>query len=390
MSETPERYIELGLRLGRHADGLVDAYYGPTEIKERVDAEDLSDPADLARDAAGLLDSLDGLEGQRRKWLRAQLVGLETVARRLAGEDVSYEEEVERCYGVRPEHVPEEQFEQAHHALDEALPGDGSLAERYQAWRDTSTLAGDELARAIDSMAADLRVRTQELTGLPDGEDVEFDYVTDEPWSAFNYYLGGLRSKCAVNTDVPLTPAFLISVVAHETYPGHHTEHAWKESVLVQEQGVIEESILMIGTPHSLISEGIATLASEMALGDETERVAAEHVRDSGVPFDPDLATTVLEASKPLRTVTTNAALLLHSQGASEEETRQYLKHWALASDRRVEQGMRFLTHPVWRTYSTTYTDGYRICSAFVDGDPERFKRLLREQLTPADLQAAT
>ena len=37
-------------------------------------------------------------------------------------------------------------LEQAHRALDEALPGDGSLAERYQAWRDTSTLAGDQLA----------------------------------------------------------------------------------------------------------------------------------------------------------------------------------------------------------------------------------------------------
>jgi len=388
MSDVPERYIELGLRLGRHADGLVDAYYGPAEIKERVEAEELSDPAELARDAAELLDSLDGLEGQRRKWLHAQLVGLETVARRLAGEDVSYEDEVERCYGVRPAHVPEEQFEQAHRVLDEALPGDGSLAERYQAWRDTNTLAGDQLARAIDSMAADLRVRTQELTGLPDGEAVEFDYVTDEPWSAFNYYLGGLRSKCAVNTDVPLTPAVLVSLVAHETYPGHHTEHAWKEQVLVQAQGVVEESILMIGTPHSLVSEGIATLASEMVLGEDAERVAADHVRESGIPFDPELAKTVREAAEPLRTVTTNTALLLHSQGASEDEAREYLKHWGLASDKRVDQGIRFMTHPVWRTYSTTYTDGYRICSAFVDGDPERFKRLLKEQLTPADIQA--
>src|SRR5690242_2447526 len=167
MSDVPERYIELGLRLGRHADGLVDAYYGPSEIKERVDAEDLQAPADLACHAAELLESLDGLDGQRRKWLRAQLVGLETVARRLAGEDVSFEDEVERCYGIRPEHVPEEQFEEAHRALDEVLPGDGSLAERYQAWRETNTLSGEELSRAVDSLASELRARTQELTGLP-------------------------------------------------------------------------------------------------------------------------------------------------------------------------------------------------------------------------------
>ena len=34
-----ERYLVLGLRLGKHVDGLVDAYYGPKELKEQVDAE---------------------------------------------------------------------------------------------------------------------------------------------------------------------------------------------------------------------------------------------------------------------------------------------------------------------------------------------------------------
>jgi len=31
MEVTVERYLLLGLRLGRHVDGLVDAYYGPPE-----------------------------------------------------------------------------------------------------------------------------------------------------------------------------------------------------------------------------------------------------------------------------------------------------------------------------------------------------------------------
>ena len=32
-------YLELGLRLGRHVDGLVDAYYGPPELADAVGAE---------------------------------------------------------------------------------------------------------------------------------------------------------------------------------------------------------------------------------------------------------------------------------------------------------------------------------------------------------------
>ena len=83
-----ERYLLLGLRLGGLIPGLVDAFYGPAALSARVEVEGTPDPAALAAEAQGLLTGLDGsVEGeQRTRWLRAQLVGLETVARRLAGE----------------------------------------------------------------------------------------------------------------------------------------------------------------------------------------------------------------------------------------------------------------------------------------------------------------
>jgi hypothetical protein len=377
-----ERYLELCLRLGRHVDGLVDAYYGPPEISERVDAEELREPAALAEDAASLLKGLDD-----HRWLRAQLVGLETVACKLAGEEIPYEDEVERCYGVRPEWVSEDSFEAAHRELEEALPGAGPLAERYQAWREGNGLTGDALVTVFQAVAEDFRSRTQSIFGLPDGESVEVDYVSDEPWAAFNYYLGGLRSRIAVNTDVPMTPDFLVELAAHEAYPGHHTEHSWKEQLHVRDGGRLEESALMVGTPSSLISEGIAGLATEILLGDEEEHVIAAHVEGTEVAYDPDLSRTVKEARRPLIYVGRNVALLLHTRGASKEEAIEYSMRWALSSRRRAEQSVRFNTDPVWRSYVTTYTAGYDLCLAFVDGDPERFKRLLTEQLTPADLR---
>ena len=389
MSDVPDRYVELGLRLGRHVEGLVDAYFGPAELKARVDAEELRAPDDLARDAAELVGAVEGagLEPSRQKWLHAQLLGLETVARRLSGEEIAFEDEVERCYGVRPERVPEETFEEVHSALDEVLPGPGSLSERYQEWLEGDPLTGEELAGVIDSLLEELRSRTLALVGLPEGEAVRVEYVEDEPWGAFNYYEGGLRSRIAVNTDVPMTPPFLAELVAHEAYPGHHTERIWKELLLVQ-QGQVEESIVMIGAPQSTVAEGIASLAAEMALGDEQQAVTAEHVRGAGVAYDPELSRAVQHAARPLRQVGTNAALILHADGGSVEDARAYLMHWGLTSERRADQALRFITDPVWRTYGTTYTDGYRLCRAFVDGDPARFKRLLIEQLTPADLGA--
>jgi hypothetical protein len=381
-------YLSLGLRLGRHIDGLVDAYFGPRELAEEAESEQPRDPSALVADAATMLEWLDdaGLEPQRARWLRAQVVGLETVARKLAGEEIAYEDEVERCYGVRPQRVPEEVFEAAHEELDAALPGPGTVAERYQAWREGDGLQGEALAGVTETLASDFRARTESLAGLPAGESVDIEYVSDEPWAAFNYYLGELRSRVAVNTDVSLTPTFLTELIAHETYPGHHTERAWKEELLVRERDQPEETILLIGTPQSLIAEGIASLAPEILLGDEEHEVTASHVSGTGVAYDPEVSRAVTQARIPLTDVPGNVAFLLHADGVSVGEAEAYLRRWALTSEKRAKQSLRFATDPVWRAYGTTYTDGYRLCRDWVGGDPERFKRLLTEQLTSADL----
>ena len=106
----------------------------------------------------------------------------------------------------------------------------------------------------------------------------------------------------------------------------------------------------------------------------------------TGIEYDPELSNLVKKARRPFELVGGNVALMLHSDGASVEEARDYLMRWSLSSERRADQQISFITDPTWRAYVSTYTDGYRLCRDFVDGDPQRFKRLLTEQLTPADL----
>ena len=364
----------------------MDAYYGEPAVKERIDAEPLPEPASLAEDAARLRTELDGLEEQRRRWLHAQLVGLETVARKLAGEKFAFADEVERCYGVRPRRTPEDEIDSAHAGLDAALPGTASLAERYREWREAQTVPKERLGSILSDIVEELRARTRELLGLPEGESYELQLVSDEPWSAYNYYEGRLRSRIAVNTDVPMATNFLTELMAHELYPGHQTEHAWKEQLLYREGGRPEASILMIGTPESLIAEGIAGLAAEMVLEDE-DAFAAEVLGRHGIDYDADVARAVKAVRRPLGRVSDNAAMMLYEDGATEDETLEYLKDRALMSERRATQAMKFIADPIWRSYVTTYEDGYELCKAWVDGDPARFKRLLTEQLTPADLR---
>jgi hypothetical protein len=72
----------------------------------------------------------------------------------------------------------------------------------------------------------------------------------------------------------------------------------------------------------------------------------------------------------------------------------KYLQRWLLLPERRARQSLRFLSHPLWRAYTSTYVEGYRLLSAWLAARPagqavgERFVRLLDEPLTPARIAA--
>src|SRR4051794_9433193 len=144
---------------------MVDAYYGPPDLAERANATAApKPPGQLADDARRLLADLvagaddDTVDAARRHWIAAQVEGLLTTARRLAGEPIRFSDEVESCYGVRPQRVDEETFEAAHRRLDAVLPataGTATLAERYSAWREAQAVPVDKLQAAVNSLADD-------------------------------------------------------------------------------------------------------------------------------------------------------------------------------------------------------------------------------------------
>jgi hypothetical protein len=381
-----ERYLLLGLRLGKHVDGFVDAYFGPPELADEVEPEPPADPAELAVEAETLLALVgaSGLDPLRARWLRAQLVGLQTVARRLAGDDVSWLDEAERCYGVRPAFASEERFEEAHGLLDAAF-GD---ADGYRRWLDAQVVPPDRLLEAATVLRDEARRRTAERFGLPEGEDTYLELVSDEPWAAFNYYQGGLRSRVVINTDLPTWSHRLGHLVAHELYPGHHTEHASKEHGLVRAQGIAEESILLTGTPQSLVAEGIGELATEMAFGERPHVEAEALLRPLGLPYDVERAESWQRAQQLLRSVGDNMAYLLNVERRPRAEVVDYGVRWSRLPRDRIEKTADFVTDPTWRAYSVCYTNGEDLVRAHVGGDHERFRRLLTEQVTTADLTA--
>ena len=396
-------YLLLALRLDQRIPGLVDGYFGPADLKAQVDLEQLRPPARLVEDAERLADRLDAevADPARRAWLRVQLVALATHARALAGEALAYLDLVERCFDAAPVRRGDAFFGAIAAELDAVVPGRGDLGDRLAAWDDRMTVPPDRLPGLLDWLVAVARDRAGRLFGLPAGESLTVSLVTGQPWSGYNWYDGGLRSRVDVNIDLPVRAPALIGLVAHETYPGHHLEHAWHERVLVEQAGRLESSALLINTPECFVSEGLAEVGRRFVAPPETEvDLVAETLERAGLT-DParvtrteaEIAVRIGRAREGMRATSVDAALLRHVDGRPPDEVLRWLETVGLQAPDRARKSLEFVEDPLWRTYTFVYTEGAGLLERWLDAvpaadRPARFRRLLVEQLTPSGIAA--
>ncbi|ADB73712.1 hypothetical protein [Geodermatophilus obscurus] len=390
--DVPLEYVRLGLRFDRLESGFVDAYTGDRRVRAAVEDEPAPTPQGLRDQARALLGELGAadLPADRARFIRGQLTALECSARKMAGEPVPFLEEVRSYFQVDLTLGDPAAYAAAHAELDGLLPGSGSLSDRYAAHRRREECPPERLAEAVHVLSSALRDRVRVDYGLPEVETVRYEVVTDKPWSGFNYYEGDYRSRVAINADLPHRLGQLPHLVAHEAYPGHHTEHCRKELGLVERGARLEHTVFLVNTPECLMAEGLADLGVQAAIGTGWGPWAAEVLGDLGLRFDGHLAERVAAVAAPLNRVRQDAAVLLHDRGAGADEVAAYIQRWSLVSADRARQQLRFLTHPLWRAYTTTYVEGFDLLSRWLDARPaeqpvaERFVRLLDEPLTPA------
>ena len=398
-------YLLLALRLDQHIPGLVDGYFGPAELKARVDMEQLRGRDRLREDAVALMERVvrEIVEPDRRDWLTAQLGALEAHAAGLAGEPLPYEALVTRLMGFPPRRRDDAEFEDAHTRIDQMLPGDGPLHERIAAWDQTLEIAVDRVPAVVDWLIDRFRGRAAGDFGLPAGEDLAVSLVTGQPWSGYNWFDGGRRSRVDINTDLPIRAPDLVLTVAHETYPGHHLEHAWKEVDLVDGLGRLEASVLLINTPECPISEGLANLGTIFAAPIE-ERAdllvelferAALAVADDQIHGreTAETAAALVEPRRTMAAILGNAAFMRHADGATHNDVLAYLQDVGGYTPAVAAKRLEFIEHPLWRTYVFVYTEGEALVRRWVEAVPPagrtaRFGRLLHEQVTPGRLLA--
>ena len=395
MDELARRYLLLGLRLDRISPGFVDSYVGPPELAEIAQGEaeplaaELHAEALALRDVAHALDS-DGVAGdQRRLWFLGQLRAISAIARQADGEEIAYLDLVEELFGIPIRAVPDQELAAARDRIDAALPGRGSLHERLADLRAAIRVPPDLVVPAVEASASRFRTATRRDFPLPRDESIEWHVAHDQPWMAYAGFLGKGRTRIQVNVDLAADVTMIAFWAAHEAYPGHHAELVTKEQTLIGRASLGEATMQTMNTPEAVLSEGQADVGLEVVMTDSEFADELRRIGDMvGVQADWAAAAAVRRGLNDLQAAVGNAGILLHHEGRSEREVRDYLAEVGIRPPERVEHAMRILRDPVNRTYSFTYSEGERLIRPWleIEGQTLGFGRLLSEELSPAAL----
>jgi hypothetical protein len=375
MDAVAQSYVRLVLALGEHDPYYVDAYYGPEAWRDEAKAEKWSLEAIGTRAAEQLkrLAELDRASIEdptallRRDYLERQLQSLVARLEQLGGKTFTFDEESKALYDAVAPTNGGATFLAVQDQLAALLPGDGPLADRLEAFRQRFVIPPERLDAVFQAAIDACRQRTAARLELPEGESFVVEYVTDQPWSAYNWYQGGFRSLIQVNTDLPIFIDRAVDLACHEGYPGHHVYNALLEKNLVRDRGWPEFSVYPLFSPQSLIAEGTANFGIQVAFpGDE--RVTFE--REVLFPLaglDPEQAGNyyqVLEVLKGLRYAGNEAARQYLDGAIDAQQAAAWLVKYSLSPQDRAEQRVRFIDR--YRSYVINYNLGEDLVEAYV------------------------
>ncbi len=401
MDEIAQDYVHLVLAFGEHDGDYVDAYLGPPAWAEQAKQEPLTLP-EIRAETERLMQAMNALPKPKLELprLRNEAMGkrlLALLARidLISGEPASFDEETRLLYDATAPDRDAAYFEQVLAQIDSLVPGEESLPERVEAFRQQFVIPPEKLATVFNRAIQECRRRTLEHIALPAEENFRIEYVSDKPWSGYNWYQGDFYSLIQINVDLPIYIDRAVDLGCHEGYPGHHTYNVLLEKNLVNERGWLEFSVYPLFSPTSLISEGSANYGINMAFpGDE--RVGFE--RDVLFPLaglNPANAEQYYQLQALLQQLNyagNEAARDYLNKQISREQAVEWLVKYNLNSPERASQRVDFFDK--YRSYVINYNLGKDIVSAYVEREAEQegsnrwrvFTRVLSAPYSPSDL----
>jgi len=402
MNEVSEQYVKLVLALGEHDSAYVDAYYGPEEW--RVAAKQKKIPLqNILLASRHLIDNLemtkasDSMSSLRIDYLKTQLSSLHARANMLKNNvKLDFDTQSRALYDTEAPHYQMSDFDKTLLELDQLLPGDQSLIEKANRFKKQFVIPTDKLKRVFDIAIAECQKRTQVFVDLLDNENFELEFVTNKPWSGYNWYKGNSFSLIQVNTEHPIDISRAIDLGCHEGYPGHHTYNALLEANLVKKRGWKEFTVYALFSPQSLIAEGSANYGIEMAFPGEQKIQFEKEYLFPIAGIDPELADSYQKFSNltaKLSYAGNEVARLYLNGEISKEKAIEMLQKYTLSTEKKASQRIDF-----WNTYGAyviNYNWGKDMVKKWVEsgkdqslkGRWKRFSQLLSTPRLPSTLK---
>lgn len=406
-----QSYLRLTLEAGTYEAEYVDAYYGPQALRDEAIAQPRS-REELITEARAMVVAIDrqlerpafassAMTGghdlrQRLLALRGMLVAADTRLQMIGGMRFAFDAEAQGQFATVPVLHPLSHYDAILANLETLIPGTGPLAARVDAFNERYTIPADRLRVVFDAAIAECRRRTAQNIALPEGESFTMEFVTNKPWSGYNYYQGNYRSLIQINTDLPIRISRAVDLGCHEGYPGHHVLNLMIEENLVRGRGWREYEVNPLYSPTSVISEGSANYGIDLAFPG-AEKLAFE--RDVLYPLaglDPATAddyARVQAATEALSGARLTIARMYLDGAIDRARAVELTQRYLLLSPARAEQSVGFTDH--YRSYVLNYGWGKDLVRAAIEaGNPDqatrwqRMRRILSEPTLPADLVA--
>jgi hypothetical protein len=278
------------------------------------------------------------------------------------------------------------------------LPGGAPLVQKVANFREEFVIAEQLLDTVFQAAIAEARRRTAAHVELPANESFVLEYVTDQPWSGYNWYQGDARSLIQINTDLPIYIERAIDLAAHEGYPGHHVYNVLLEHHLVRGRGWMEFSIYPLFSPQSLIAEGSANYGIRVAFPGEERIAFARSVLFPLARLDTTRVEEyfrILDLTDRLSHAGNEAARRYLNGEIDAAAAADWLERYALMERPRAEQRVRFFD--AYRSYVINYNYGQDLVREWIERqggtaeNPERrwelFEQLLASPRLPSGLR---
>jgi hypothetical protein len=401
IDDLAKRYLVLELSMGEIAPGHVDAYFGPDEFYTQ--AKEIGLGLNAIKVASGELEAKllemdtagDAVLANRVEGLLARLLALNTRIALKEGEAIAFDDEVERLFATSLAPIEPGYLDAVLAEIDTLVPGDGPLNERVDAFLDGFNIPPEKLAEVFNTALEECKRRTLEFMDLPAGESFTVEYVTDKPWSGYNWYQGGSVSLIQINTDLPSRINSAVTLGCHEGYPGHHVYNTLLEQNMVDGMGWLEFSLYPLFSPQSLIAEGSGNYGIELAFPGEERIEYEKNVLFPMAGLDPESAGDfyrLLELQDKLNFSRNEAARAYLDGEADAEQTIEQLMKYSLTTRKRAEQSLSFIE--TYRSYVINYNHGKAMVAAYIERGTNspaerwaKFEAMLSTSMLPKDLQ---